>query len=160
MGNFSSFWAPGWHSQLGTWLLVLAQVMNSGSWDGAPCQAPCSTESASGFSLPLPLSPLAHSLFPLNKKISQTKCLLLSLYHGQFKVDFLLADLSVNPTYLLNTYSETCAMPLCGLSWTGSYYDSTSYPTGLQIFFPHSPLFLTLMPQTYPSASTLTESVL
>jgi len=30
---------PGWHRQLCVWLLVLAQVVISGSWDRALCQA-------------------------------------------------------------------------------------------------------------------------
>ena len=33
--------APGWLSQLSIALLFLAQVMISGSWDGAPCWALC-----------------------------------------------------------------------------------------------------------------------
>ena len=33
---------PGWLSWLSVWLLVLAQVMILGLWDGAPCRAPLS----------------------------------------------------------------------------------------------------------------------
>ena len=32
-------WAPGWLSRLSIGLLILAQVMFLGSWDGAPCPA-------------------------------------------------------------------------------------------------------------------------
>ena len=52
------------NQQRGTWVaqsvkhLPLAQVMISGSWDGAPCQGPCSVGS-----LFLPLSLLLHPPF-------------------------------------------------------------------------------------------------
>ena len=36
---------PRWLSQLGVWLLVLAQAMISGSWNHPLCQGPCSVGS-------------------------------------------------------------------------------------------------------------------
>ena len=40
--ELSSLGAPGWLSQLSGQLLISAQVMISGSWDGAPRGALCS----------------------------------------------------------------------------------------------------------------------
>ena len=53
--------APGWLSWLNIRLLIMGQVMISGSWDGAPSRAPCS---AWNLLLPLPL------LLPTPSKIN------------------------------------------------------------------------------------------
>ena len=49
------FGAPGWLRRLSIQLLVSAQVMISGAWDGAPHQSPRSARHLSEDSLPLPL---------------------------------------------------------------------------------------------------------
>ena len=55
--------SPGGLSQLRIQLMISAWVLISGSWDGAPCQAPCSAGSLlETLPLPLPLAlVLAHS---------------------------------------------------------------------------------------------------
>jgi len=59
--------APEWLSQLSVWLSVLAQVVVSGSWDGAPRRALCS---AQGLLVPLPLL-LPLSLLSLSLSLRQ-----------------------------------------------------------------------------------------
>ena len=71
-----SWGAPAWLSQLNVQLLISGQVMIPGSWDRAPCWAPCWTHGACvGFSLSLCLSsPLMLSLSPaLSLSPSQIK---------------------------------------------------------------------------------------
>ena len=65
---------PGWLSWLsiGFWFWISTQVMISGSWDGALCQAPCSVRSLleDSFCLSLPLLP-THTFsltFPFQNK--------------------------------------------------------------------------------------------
>ena len=61
--------APGWLSQLGVWLLILLQVMISGSWDRAPCWTLCSVGSLLEIlSLPHLFLLLAYSLFQKKRR--------------------------------------------------------------------------------------------
>ena len=53
---------PTWHSQLDVRLLVLAQIMISGLWDGDSCQPVHSTESAWHFLSPAPPPTLGRTL--------------------------------------------------------------------------------------------------
>lgn len=69
------FDTPGWLRQVSLRLLILAQVMISGSWDGAPHQAPRWAWSLLGIlsfslslSLPLCLHPFPHSCSVSKKK--------------------------------------------------------------------------------------------
>ena len=55
--------APGWLSLLGVWLLILAQVMISGSWDWALCWAPGSA----GSLLEIPSLCLPPPVLPFSK---------------------------------------------------------------------------------------------
>ena len=56
--------APGWLSWLSDWLLISAQVMISGSCDGAPCWAPSSAWSLLEIPrLPLPTTSWVHVCF-------------------------------------------------------------------------------------------------
>ena len=76
---------PRWLSQLSIWLLILAQVVTSGSWDWAPDGAPSSVESCFRIlSLTLPL--LLLSVRKINKSLKRKKkggCYLFSnlLFH-------------------------------------------------------------------------------
>lgn len=66
--------SPGWLNRLNFWLLVLAQVIISGSWDGAPSWALHSAQSLLVPSpLPLSLTLLVPSLSLSNKTLKNQK---------------------------------------------------------------------------------------
>ena len=64
--------APGWLSQLSVQLLVSAQAMVSGSWDWAPCWAPCPAQSAQDSFPSFPLCPFLCLLSLSKKKLINT----------------------------------------------------------------------------------------
>ena len=80
---------PGWLSQWGVWLLILAQLMISGSWDGALCWAPGSAASPLNIlSLLLPFPIHQNKALALTFEALQSKTLaLIFLLIGNYHVN-------------------------------------------------------------------------